>query len=252
MAFRGAFSIWGRDMRVFRRSFIKELVAVVAYPITFYLAFGFGLQGYIANVDGVPYTAFIAPGIITMTAVNSAYSESGWSMWFHRTVQKTIEAYRVTPITAYDIVIAKIFSGFTQGTIKALAVAAVIFLMAPFRIAPSHLPLYLLFVFFGSMIFSCIGCICGTVIDKPENLGRVEAVALGPLIFLSGVFFPLSSYPATLLPLVKALPTTAIFDGARMALLHGKVSLTYLANLTATATAIFTAAVYIFNLRIER
>ena len=40
--FRGAFTIWGRDMWVLRRSVFSELVAVIAYPITLYLAFGVG------------------------------------------------------------------------------------------------------------------------------------------------------------------------------------------------------------------
>lgn len=252
MAIRGALSIWGRDMLVVRRSFIKELIAVISYPLTFYLAFGVGLRGYIADVEGVPYTVFIAPGLITMTAVNSAFSESAWSMWFHRRVQKTIEEYRVTPITVYDIVIGKIISGFTQGAIKALAVALVIFLMAPFQFHPPNLLLYTLYIFLGSMIFSCLGTICGTVIDKPENIGRIEAVALGPLIFLSGIFFPLSSYPSAVLPYIKSLPTTAIFDGARDALLRGGFSLPYVANLAVTAMVIFIAAVYIFNRRIEQ
>ena len=124
--FRSAFSIWGRDMLVMRRSIISELLAVTAYPLTLYLAFGVGLKGYIADVGGIPYPLFIAPGLISMTAVNAAFDESSWSMWFHRRVQRTIEEYRVTPITVYDIVIGKIISGFCQGAIKGVAVAVVI------------------------------------------------------------------------------------------------------------------------------
>ena len=87
---KGAMAIWLRDMLILRRSFISELVAVVAYPLTIYLAFGIGMQSYIGLVDGAPYSLFIAPGLITMTAVNAAYNESVWSLWFHRRVQFTI------------------------------------------------------------------------------------------------------------------------------------------------------------------
>ncbi|HWI41819.1 MAG TPA: ABC transporter permease, partial [Verrucomicrobiae bacterium] len=118
--FRGAIPIWGRDMTVAGRGLWKELIAVVAHPITFYLAFGFGLRGYISDVEGTPYTVFIAPGLITMTAVQAAFSEGAWSMWFHRRVQKTIEEYRTTPITVYDIVVGKIISGFTLGAMKGM------------------------------------------------------------------------------------------------------------------------------------
>src|SRR5512136_522412 len=147
---RGAFSIWWRDMLVLRRSIFSEMLAVVAYPLTLYLAFGIGLKGYIANVEGVPYPVFIAPGLISMTAVNAAFDESSWSMWFHRRVQRTIEEYRVTPITVYDIVIGKIFSGFSQGTIKGAVVFLVIMLLTPFRIDYGHLPMYLLVIAISS------------------------------------------------------------------------------------------------------
>lgn len=249
--FKGAFSVWSRDMIVLRRSIVSELVAVIASPLTFYLAFGFGLRGYIADVEGVPYPVFMAPGLITMTAVSAAFSESGWSMWFHRRVQRTIEAYRVTPITVYDIVVGKIFSGFTQGAFKGVAVAAVIFLLTGFHIAPAHLLGYLCFIILGSMIFSCIGTVCGTILDKPETLGKVETVAIMPLIFMSGVFFPISTYPPSVQPFVKALPTTALFEGARHALLAGTLDLPYLALLAVTATMAFFLAVVIFNRKIE-
>jgi lipooligosaccharide transport system permease protein len=245
--FKGAFSIWGRDMLVLRRSIISELVAVVAYPLTLYLAFGFGLKGYISAVNGVPYPLFIAPGLISMTAVNAAFQESSWSMWFHRRVQRTIEEYRVTPVTVYDIVIGKIFSGFSQGAIKGAVVFIVILLMTPFRIDYSHLPMYLLVIALSSMTFSCLGTICGTMIDKPENIGRVESVIIVPLIFMSGIFFPLTSYPPRILPLIRLLPTTAIFEGARAALLDGTVPAEYLINLFVSAAVAFVVAVYMFN-----
>jgi len=125
-------------MRVLRRSLFSELLAVIAYPLTLYLAFGVGLKGYIADVDGIPYSLFIAPGLISMTAVSAAFEESAWSMWFHRRVQRTIEEYRVNPISVYDIVIGKIVSGFSQGAIKGIAVAGVIFMVTPLRFPLEH------------------------------------------------------------------------------------------------------------------
>uniref|UniRef100_C6E7R7 Transport permease protein n=1 Tax=Geobacter sp. (strain M21) TaxID=443144 RepID=C6E7R7_GEOSM len=245
--FKGAFSIWGRDMMVLRRSIFSELVAVIAYPLTLYLAFGFGLKGYITDVNGVPYPLFIAPGLISMTAINAAFDESSWSMWFHRRVQRTIEEYRVTPITVYDIVIGKILSGFSQGAVKGSVVFLVILLFTPFRIDYSHLPVYLMCIAISSMTFSCLGTICGTVIDKPENIGRVQSVVIVPLIFMAGIFFPLSSYPASIRPFIELLPTTAVFEGARDALLQGSVPAPYLLNLVATAAVSFLVAVYTFD-----
>ena len=248
---RGALSIFGRDLIVLRRSLFSELLAVVASPLTLYLAFGFGLKGYIAAVDGVPYAVFIAPGLISMTAVLAAFEESAWSMWFHRKVQRTIEEYRVTPITVYDIVVGKLISGFAQGAIKGVVVAIVIFILTPFRFPLRNLAVYLLFIALGSMIFSCLGTICGTTIDKPENIGRIQAVVIMPLIFMSGIFFPLSSYPASVLPFINLLPTTALFEGARRALLNGATGSLHLLILSVAAVVMFVLAVVVFNRKIE-
>jgi lipooligosaccharide transport system permease protein len=248
---RGAISIWRREMLVFRRSVFSELLAVIAYPLTLYLAFGIGLKGYISDVEGIPYAIFIAPGLISMTAVNAAFDESAWSMWFHRKVQHTIEEYRVNPITVYDIVIGKILCGFSHGAIKGIVVALVIFLLTPFRFQLIHMLTYLFFIIIGSMIFSCIGTICGTIIDKPENIGRMQGVIIVPLIFMSGIFFPLSSYPSKVLPFIKVLPTTAIFEGARLALLSGELRTRYALTIIATAVLSFVLAVIIFNRKIE-
>ena len=240
-------AIWLRDMLILRRSFISELVAVVAYPLTIYLAFGIGMQSYIGLVDGAPYSLFIAPGLITMTAVNAAYNESVWSLWFHRRVQFTIESYRVTPISVSEIVIAKIFTGFTHGIIKGCAVGLVIFAITPFRFPLENLLQYLLFLIPGSALFSCAGIISGTVMDKPETIGKVEAVLVMPLIFMSGLFFPLSSYPPSVITWVRALPTTALFEGARRALVSGDLPALPALQVSLSALVAFVAAVVIFR-----
>ncbi len=247
MRLRGSLAIWRRDMLVLRRNIFSELVAVAAYPLTIYLAFGIGMKGYIGLVEGVPYSLFIAPGLITMTAVNAAYSESVWSLWFHRRVQYTVDSYRVTPISVSEIVVGKILSGFSHGLVKGLAVGLVIFAITPFSFPPGHLLAYLAFLVPGSAFFSCAGVVCGTIMDKPETIGRVEAVFIMPLIFMSGLFFPLSSYPAALIPWVRALPTTALFEGARQSLVTGGFAFGYGLQVAVTALLAFIAAVGIFR-----
>lgn len=244
---RGSISIWQRDMRVLERNWFSEASTVLAFPLTFFLTFGLGLKGYIQNVEGVPYAVFVVPGLISMTAVLAAFDDGAWGMWFHRIVQKTIQEYRVNPITVTDIIVGKILSGFTSGIIKGVVVGFCLLLLTGFRFNPRFLLLYLLFIFLGCITFSCIGSLCGTVIDKPENLGRVEAVVITPIIFLAGLFFPLSAYPDDILPYIRAVPTTALFDGARLALLSGKLDLRYLLMLVASSAVSFLLAVRIFE-----
>jgi lipooligosaccharide transport system permease protein len=146
-----------------------------------------------------------------------------------------------------EIVVAKIFSGFTHGLVKGVTVALVIFAITPFRFEPAHLLAYLAFLIPGSALFSCAGVISGTIMDKPETIGKVEAVFIMPLIFMSGLFFPLSSYPPAVVPWIRAFPTTALFEGARQALVSGDFPLVYALQVSGTALITFIAAVWIFR-----
>lgn len=248
---RGALPIVQRDLLVLRRSALSEVVTVLAFPLTFFLAFGLGLRGYIGEVDGFSYATFVIPGLVTMTAVLAAFDDSAWGLWFHRRVQLTINEYRVNPITVYDIIIGKLVSGFIMASLKGLAVGIIMAVFTGFRVAPLNALLYLLFIFLGSVLFSSCGCICGTLLDKPESLGRVQGVVIIPAIFLGAVFFPLSSYPAWVQPIVRFVPTTALFEGSRQVALWGRLDAAALLALALSALAAFALAVYIFDRRIE-
>jgi len=243
----GSVCIWQRDMLVLKRNWFSEVATVLAFPLTFFLTFGLGLKGYIQDIGGVSYAVFVVPGLISMTTILAAFDDGAWGMWFHRIVQKTIEEYRVNPITVTDIIIGKIISGFSSGLFKGVSVGIALLLLTGFQFTPTHLLVYLLFMFLGCITFSCIGSLCGTLVDKPENLGRIEAVVIMPIMFLAGLFFPLSAYPDKVLPYIKAIPTTALFDGARIALLSGGVDMIYLGMLILSAVISFILAVRIFE-----
>ena len=243
----GSVCIWQRDMLVLKRNWFSEVATVLAFPLTFFLTFGLGLKGYIQDVEGVSYAIFVVPGLISMTTILAAFDDGAWGMWFHRIVQKTIEEYRVNPITVTDIIIGKIISGFSSGLLKGVSVGIALLLLTGFQFTLTHLLVYLLFIFLGCITFSCLGSLCGTLVDKPENLGRIEAVVIMPIIFMAGLFFPLSAYPDSVLPYIKAVPTTALFDGARIALLSGGVDMVYLGMLIVAAVISFILAVWVFE-----
>ncbi len=247
----GALAIFQRDVVVFYRSLLGELLVTLAMPLTYIIIFGLGLGGYIGEVEGVPYLIFVVPGLVSMAAVLSAFDDSAWGLWFHRVVQGTINEYRVNPITTYDIILAKILSGFFKAVIKGAVTAAVMVVWTGFRAEPAHLVLYAGFILLGSIMFTSLGTILGTWMDSPESLGRVEAVLVYPLVFLSGVFFPLSALPQSIAPAVQALPTTALFEGARQALLRGQVSAFFVGVLVVSAAISFGAAVVSFDRRLS-
>jgi lipooligosaccharide transport system permease protein len=247
----GSLSILVRDLLVIRRSLVGELATTIASPLTFFMAFGLGLKDYILNVEGVPYVVFVAPGLVSMAIMNEAFDHGAWSMWFHRKIQATIDEYRVSPITTRDVVVGKLLSGFTIGLLKGSVVALIVFLLTGQAIGVGNLAPYCLFMLMGSILFSCAGTIVGTLCDQPSQLGRIQAVVVQPLIFLAGVFFPISSFPPAVAGWLKLLPTTALFEGSRAAFLRGTVDLGYLSLLTLSAVFAFWLAIELFDRYIE-
>ena len=244
-------TIFERDVVVFRRELVADLITTLAMPLTFLLVFGWGVGSFIGQIEGTTYLDFMIPGLISMTAVQSAFDDASWGLWYHRMIQGTINEYRVNPLTARDIIVAKIMSGFFKASFRGVIIGLILAAVAGFRPDPAFALMYVTYLLPGCVIFSCVGSICGTTIDTPETLGRVQAIVIMPLIFLGGAFFPLSTYPASILPWVRLVPTAAIFDGSRLALLQGILDPTYLGILLGVAIVSFFVTVEVFDRRMS-
>lgn len=252
-----AFILFRRDIFVTRRNMFAEIGTTLSIPVMMLLTFGVGLRGYIQDVDGVAYLLFLCPGLIAMTALTESCDHGAWSMWFHRKILKTIDAYRVSPITTYDILVGKLLSGFVLGFAKAVVVAVSLMALTAWLMPQTFFPpllnwpLYFLHILVGSAIFSCLGTAVGTVCDRPEQLGRVQMIVIQPMILLGGVFFPMSSYPPAVQQVMQFVPTTMVFEGARKALLEGKLEAFYLVGLLVWAVLSFVVSARIFDRYIE-
>ena len=66
----------GRFFSVYRQTVIPGLISSVLYI----LIFGFTLEQRISEIQGVPYTLFILPGLIMMNTLNNASSNTSSSM----------------------------------------------------------------------------------------------------------------------------------------------------------------------------
>jgi len=244
---RGVIPIFKKVLWQEAQSTFNEILNTIAIPLTFFLAFGLGLRGYIQNIDGVPYMVFIAPGLITLTVMLEAYRTGAWGLWMDRWHQKVLDEYRIKPVETTDIIIGEIMGGFVVATIKGTIVAAILLMMAPFSFSLQHLLLYWLTLFPGCILFTCLGCMVGTTLPKPDLIAQTQTILITPLLYLGGLFFPIHSLPAKILPIIKLLPTTALFDGGRQMILTGSMPAQYLPVLLVSAVLSFVLATWWFN-----
>ncbi len=230
----------------------SELVNTIAIPLTFFMAFGFGLRNYIGDVEGYSYIAFISPGLITMTIMLEAFRTGAWGLWLDRWHQHMLDEYRIKPIRSTDIIIGEILGGFLVAIVKGLVVGAILLSLTPVRITLPHLWLYFLVLIPGCICFTSLGCMVGTTFSKPDQIAKSQTIFLTPLLYLGGLFFPIAALPEAIMPFVKLLITAALFDGGRQAFLNGVYPAEYVGVLLVSALGSFAMATWWFKHRLSQ
>lgn len=248
----GVLPIFKKSLHQESTGWISEVVNNIAIPLTFFLAFGLGLQDYIRDVDGMSYIQFISPGLITMTFLLEAYRKGAWGMWLDKWHQKVLNEYRIKPVNATDIIIGEILGGFTIAILKGAIVTAVLLMIAPVSIPLQNFFLYLMLLFPGAVLFTSIGFIVGTSFSKPDQIAKSQTVFITPLLYLGGLFFPISALPDDLQPFIHWLPTTAFFDGGRNALIFGELDPHYVMVACVSGLLGFLLATFWFDYKLSQ
>ncbi len=81
-----------------------------------------------------------------------------------------------------------------------------------------------LIIFGGLVFFTSVGILAGLVSDNEETVSVVGNLVMFPMMFLSGVFFPLNFAPAYLVTISKFLPLTYFINSLISVLDYGNIS----------------------------
>jgi len=110
------------------------------------------------------------------------------------------------------------------------------------------------FLVVGPFFFVSLGMLCGTVSRTPETAALIGNIVTFPMMFLSGTFFQVSSFPAGLAVVAHVLPLYYVIDGMNQVMLFqnsGRALTDFLIVLVASLV-VFALAVRLFQWRDER
>ncbi|SEA72904.1 ABC transporter permease [Variovorax sp. YR216] len=199
-----------RNLLVWRKLAIPSLIGNIAEPLIWLVAFGYGMGALVGQVEvegtRIPYILFLASGSICMSAMNAASFEALYSAFSRMHVQKTWDGIMNAPVGLDDVVLAEmLWAGF-----KAIfTTTAILFVMLALGI--SHTPKLIIawFVLVGCGItFSCIALIFNALAKGYDFFTYYFTLFMTPMMFLSGVFFPLEQLPAVVRAVAAWLPLT--------------------------------------------
>jgi ABC-2 type transport system permease protein len=190
----------------------QTIVAPVISAYLFILVFGLSLGARIKEIDGVPYEAFIVPGLITMAMAQAAYANNSSSVFqarFDRYINDVLSA----PMRSWEVNLGLSLGG----VVRALAIGtALLVLSLPVTGVPVREPLVLVAaVVLLLVLFSALGVVVGLFAEHFDHHMFVNNIVILPLAFLGGVFYSVSSLASPWEELSHANPIFYIVNAVR-------------------------------------
>ena len=137
------------------------------------------------NVQGVPYAAFLIPGLIMLQVIDQTYGESSSSL-FQGRFMLSIQELLVSPLSAAELVTGYILAAVLRAIVIALLILVVGFVMV--RTLPQNWTLFFGITIMVSALFGAIGIIFGLLAEKFDHIAVFTTFVITPLVFVGGVF----------------------------------------------------------------
>ncbi|MCD6371374.1 MAG: ABC transporter permease [Candidatus Aenigmarchaeota archaeon] len=196
-----AFYIAKKDLRQY---YFKP--PTISWGIVFPFVFAFAFLIRSTN------KAWISPGLLALSILFSSTSMSSASVVFERRIG-SFERLLLFPISYTGIAFGKALSSFFFGVLSSILTVLAIFLfLGSLPSNPFFLFLTLIAVAFQ---FSSLGVFLSFIAkDPPQSMVFVNIVRF-LMMFMCGIFVPLSSLPTFILPFSLALPLTYSVEAIR-------------------------------------
>ncbi|MBN1439467.1 MAG: ABC transporter permease [Anaerolineales bacterium] len=160
-------------------------------------------------VPGILATAIMRLGIFATTPPLAQLRE-----------QQVLRRLGATPFTRTMLLAAQVAPRITIGLAQTGLIILVGILVFQVRIVGNLL--YLAgFVVLGALSFVCLGYFMSTWGKTQEGINGASQFINFPMMFLSGLFFPVDSMPRWILPVVDAMPLSYLTDGFRQIMVGG-------------------------------
>ena len=205
--------VYRRNLLVWRKLAVASVIGNIADPLIILVAFGYGLGTLLRQVDGVPYIVFLAAGSMCMSTMMAASFESLYSAFSRMHVQRTWDSLLNAPLELDDIVIAEWLWAATKSVLSGLAIVTVVWLLDISR--EPTLVLALPVVALTGLVFGAIGLCVNALARGYDFFTYYFTLVMTPMIFLSGVYYPVSQLPDWLAPVASVLPLAAAVELAR-------------------------------------
>jgi lipooligosaccharide transport system permease protein len=184
-----ALAVWRRNAAMYKKTWKWNILPNFFEPVFYLFSIGIGVGAYISEMGGTSYLAFIAPGLVSVAAMNGASFEVTYNIYVRLVFEKTYDAMLTTPIEPDDVLVGEVLWAVTRACVYGGCFFVVLML---FGLAPLPSSLWVIFVIpMTGLLFAAIGMVFSLRIPNIDMFSFYFTLFLTPLFLFSDVFFPL-------------------------------------------------------------
>ena len=194
------------------RTVLQSILSPVISTSLYFVVFGSAIGSRMTAVEGVPYGAFIVPGLIMLSLLTQSISNASFAIYFPKFVGSIYELLSA-PVSYLEIVIAYVGGAATKSIVLGLIILATASLFVPLHI--EHPFWMIAFLVLTAVTFSLFGFIIGIWAKSFEQLQLVPLLIITPLTFLGGSFYSINMLPGIWRTVTLFNPVVYLISGFR-------------------------------------
>ena len=214
-----AAAIASRELRAVARS-RSQLYSSMLTPLLFLLFLGTGVSEGLepSNLPGGDFKAFLVAGVVVMTSVFS--STFSTASYYRDRDSGVLRLMLSSPNHPRTLLLGKSLAALAIGTVQGIIVLAVASMFVDFDWQHGVVPgllIALAAIALVNLMLTGLAQALASRIQTMQGFHLLMNLALFPLLFFSGAFFPIEDLPAWLKVLAYANPLTYAVDALQLA-----------------------------------
>jgi len=211
----GVFTLCKRECWRFLKVWNQTVVAPVVTTLLFLAVLVLAMGGSERIIGGIPYSQFVAPGLIMMAIVQNAFANTSSSLMLAK-IQGVIIDFLMPPLTGAEVTFSLLIGGIIRGLMVGVVVMAAVYVFVPFSM--HHAGYAFFHVLAASMMLALLGVLTGVWAQTFDQLSAITNYVITPLAFLSGTFYSIDHLPEFWQHVCHFNPFYYMIDGFRYAM----------------------------------
>jgi len=194
------------------RTLVQSIGAPVLTTSLYFVVFGSAIGSRMSQIGGVPYGAFIVPGLIMLSVLTESVGNGSFGIYMPKWAG-TIYELLSAPVSTPEILLGYVGASATKSMLIGLVILLTSTLFVPLHI--QHPLGMIAFLVLTSVSFSLFGFMLGIWADSWEKLQIVPLLIVTPLTFLGGSFYSIDMLPPVWRTITLFNPVVYLISGFR-------------------------------------